>query len=218
MRIAHHPDEDILFEYYRGDLAPGLALSVRAHIELCHKCDDEIGLYHAIGSTLMEADAGMVMSTDALDLALARIERRETTGPVTTVRQPDFLKGFDLPPSLRTAAIMNRRFVAPGVWLAPVALSGAPKGSKTYLLYAKPGMAVPSHDHKGREITVMLHGSYADHKGTYHRGDFAMCDATDMAHEPAMVGDEGCLCLLAQEAAIIPKTWLGWVLKPVARV
>lgn len=220
MSTVHHPGEDLLWDYFRGALAPGLALSVRAHLDLCPHCRDDLRVFTAIGGAMLESVEGVAMSDNALDLALARIERPETMGaPVKkTVKRPAFLEGFELPESLRNVEVKNRYFVAPGVWLAPIALDGAAKGAKTYLMYVKAGMAMPEHTHRGREITVMLQGQYQDHKGLYTRGDFAACDETDDCHMPAMVGDVDCLCLVAQEAAIIPKTWLGWLLKPIARI
>ncbi len=220
MSTVHHPGEDLLWDYFRGALAPGLALSVRTHLDLCPQCRDDLRLFSAIGGAMLEAVEGVAMSDNALDLALARIERPEMiAAPVTRpIKRPAFLEGFELPESLQNVEIRNRYFVAPGVWLAPIALEGAAKDAKTYLMYVKTGMAMPEHTHRGREITVMLQGQYQDHKGLYERGDFAQCDETDDCHMPAMVGDVDCLCLVAQEAAIIPKTWLGWLLKPIARI
>ncbi len=220
MSAVHHPGEDMLWDCFRGALAPGLALSVSTHLDLCPQCRSNMRLFDAVGGAMLDSIEGVAMFHNALDLALARIERPEVTAaPVAKpVRRPAFLEGFELPASLQNVEVKNRYFVAPGVWLAPVMLEGATKGAKTYLMYVKAGMAMPKHTHRGREITVMLQGQYQDHKGLYTRGDFALCDETDDCHRPAMVGDVGCLCLIAQEAAIIPKTWLGWLLKPIARI
>jgi putative transcriptional regulator len=224
MSAVHHPGEDLLWDYFRSALAPGLSLSVRTHLDLCSHCRNDMRVFTAIGGAMLEGTECVAMSDNALDLAMARIERpieRPDTSETSIAKpskSPAFLEGFELPDSLQNVEVKNRYFVAPGVWLAPVVLEGAAKGAKTYLMYVKAGMAMPEHTHRGREITVMLQGQYQDHKGLYTRGDFALCDETDDCHMPAMVGDVDCLCLVAQEAAIIPKTWLGWLLKPVARI
>jgi putative transcriptional regulator len=224
MSTAHHPGEDLLWDYFRGALAPGLALSMHTHLDLCQHCRDDMRVFTAIGGAMLDATEDVAMSDSALDLAMARIERPveppETLEAATGafIKRPAFLEGFDLPESLKNITVETRRFVAPGVWLAPIALEGAAKGAKTYLMYVKAGMAMPAHTHRGLEINVMLQGRYRDHKGTYIRGDFAVCDDSDDHHMPAMEGDVDCLCLVAQEAAIIPKTWLGWMLKPIARI
>jgi len=220
MSIGHHPGEDLLWDYFRGALAPGLRLSVRAHLDMCAHCREDLRLFSAVGGAMLEDIEGVALSDNALDLAMARIERPET--PETTapkpVKHPAFLEGFDLPESLKQVQVKNRYFVAPGVWMAPIVLEGAAKGAKTYLMHVPAGMAMPHHTHRGREITLMLQGQYQDHKGLYERGDYAVCDDSDDRHNPTMVGDVDCLCLVAQEAAIIPQTLLGWLLKPIARI
>ena len=220
MSTAHHPDEDMLWDYHRGALAPGIALGVRTHLDMCAQCRTDMRVFSAVGGALLDAAEGIAMSDNALDLALARIERPEAdVAPARRdIRQPAFLKGFELPDSLKQVQVKDRYFVAPGVWLAPIAVDRPVKGAKTYLMFVKAGMAMPEHTHRGREITVMLQGHYKDHKGDYHRGDFAQCDDSDDCHMPAMQGDVDCLCLVAQEAAIVPKTLLGWLLKPIARI
>ncbi|MGN6366632.1 ChrR family anti-sigma-E factor [Asticcacaulis taihuensis] len=222
MSAVHHPDEDLLWDYFRGALAPGLRLSVSTHLDLCPQCRDDLRVFTAIGGALLETTEGVAMSDNSLDLALARIERPvdlpEVSDAPAPARRPAFLEGFELPPSLQSAEIRGRYFVAPGVWMAPIALPGEPRAAKTYLMCVKAGMEMPEHTHRGREITVMLQGQYRDHKGLYQRGDFSQCDEADDRHMPIMMGDVDCLCLVAQEAAIIPKTWLGWLLKPIARI
>lgn len=219
----HHPGEDLLWDFYRGALAPGLALAVATHVELCGTCRSDMKLFDAVGGALLAEIEDAPMSDNALDLALARIERpkeRPDTDdmPKATVKTPAFLEGFELPDSLKTAAIKDRYWAAPGVWMAPVVVPDAPKGSKTFLMHVKAGMEMPAHTHRGLEITVMLAGRFKDHKGSYGRGDIAICDDSDDRHSPAMEGDEDCLCLVAQEAAIVPQSFWAWALQPFARI
>ena len=200
----HHPGEDLLWDYYRGALAPGLSLAVATHLELCPDCHNDLKLFDAIGGALLNDIEDAPMSDNALDLALARIERpierpdADSEKPAVVAKRPAFLAGIELPASLQTAAIQDRYWAAPGVWMAPVVVPDAPKGSKTFLMHVKAGMAMPAHTHRGMEITVMLAGRYSDHKGTYARGDFSLCDDSDDRHCPVMQGDEDCMCLVAQ--------------------
>lgn len=212
-----HPPEDLLWDYHRGRLSPGMRLAVRTHMELCPQCRSERRLFDDIGGALLDDIEGVAMSDNALDLALARIERPEEPEPAATVKQPAFLEGFDLPESLKTADIPGRYWAAPGVWMAPVRFDEDVQGTKTYLMFVKRGMVMPEHTHRGREITLMLKGNYSDQGGTYRRGDFVLCDEA-VCHSPAMGGDEDCLCLVAQEGLILPKTWLGKLLQPFARI
>ena len=223
MSSHYHPGEDLLWDYYRGAMTPGLALVVRTHLEMCGDCRDDMAVFDAIGAALMEQAEGVAMADTALDLALARIERPvdapEAEAVVTpkAVRQPAFLKGFELPQTLKSAAIKDRYWAVPGVWMAPIEVGEAPKGTKTYLMFVKAGMTMPQHTHRGVETTVVLKGRFSDHNGDYGVGDMAVCTSDD-SHAPAISAEEDCLCLVWQDGAIIPQTWLGRVLQPFARI
>ena len=216
--VAHHPGEDLLWDYHRGALAAGVGLAVGTHLDLCAHCRSEMRLFDAIGGAMLEVIEPVEMSASALDLALARIERPEPEASRQIRIRPAFLAAIDLPPALNDADIRDRYWAAPGVWMAPVDVPDAPKGSKTYLMAVKAGMVMPEHTHRGREITVMLKGRYSDHKGSYGRGDFATCDDSDQHHSPAMDASEDCLCLVAQDAPIVPQSFLAWALQPFARI
>ena len=221
MSTAHyHPSEVMLWDYYRGALTPGLALVVRTHLEMCADCRDDLRLFDGIGAVMLAEAEGVAMSDNALDLALARIERPEAEAPATdkaTARHPRFLDGFELPDSLKVMVIKDRYWAVPGVWMAPIETGEAPKGTKTYLMFVKAGMTMPQHTHRGVETTVVLKGRFSDHNGDYCVGDMAVCTAED-SHAPAISAEEDCLCLVWQDGTIIPQTWLGRVLQPFARI
>ncbi len=219
MSAHHHPGEDLLWDYYRGTLKPGLSLVVRSHLELCAHCRGDLTLFDAVGGAMLDRTEGVAMADNALDLALARIERPETpvSAPAKTLRKrPAFLAGLDLPETLKDAHIHGRHWVAPGVWLARIDVADGGR-SPTYLLRVPPGMAMPVHSHRGRETTVVLKGRFSDAKGEYGVGDFVCCDDED-CHSPAVAAGDDCICLIAQEAPIVPLTWLGRMLQPLARI
>jgi len=219
--VTHHPGEDLLWDYYRGVLAPGQSMAVNAHLDSCAHCRGDMKLFDLIGSAMLDEVEGVEMSETALDLALARIERPEPVADVAAkplVKRPAFLEGFELPETLKRAVVKPRRWVAPGVWLAPVELAEAQKTSRTYLLHVPAGMTMPEHTHKGLEMTVVLKGRFSDNKGEFGVGDFCALDSSD-SHSPGNASaDESCLCLITTEMPIVPKTVLGWLLKPVARI
>ena len=219
--IGHHPAEDMLWDYYRGALKPGLGLVVRSHLDLCPHCRGDVALFDAIGSAMLDRAEGVAMADNALALALARIERPETpvVAPVKAPRKaPAFLDGVELPQSLKDSHIRGRYWVAPGVWLARVDPPDADRDAHfTYLLHVPPGMAMPQHTHRGRETTIVLKGSFKDGKNRYEVGDFVYCDDED-CHSPKTETHEDCICLIAHDAPIVPMTWLGKILQPFARI
>ena len=198
MNPVHHPSEAVLAEYASGALADGPSLVVSAHLERCAHCRSGVTLLEAVGGALLDDLAPAPMQDDALALALARIER---PAPVRSQapRRPG-PEGLALPKALASRGVGPRRFVAPGVWIAPVP-SRSPDGWRTYLLRAPSGVAVPHHGHQGAEYTVLLRGAFADGDGHYALGDFAECDENDN-HHPLAEGPGPCICLISGQGGI----------------
>lgn len=215
--VTHHPAEDVLWDYHRGRLTPGRALTVAVHLDLCPHCRSQLRLFDSIGGAFLEEIEGVELSDNALDLALARIERPETVTVPQAARHPAFLDGFALPDSLKTAVITGRYWAAPGVWMAPVHLDGAPLSDKTFLMSVKAGMVMPEHTHRGIETTIVLKGRFSDVFGEHQVGDYTSCDESHR-HSPSIAEDGDCLCLVWQDAAIRPLTLLGKLLQPLARI
>lgn len=234
-----HISLDRLLAFDNGQLSWGETLVLKGHLELCAHCRHALQDVRDIGGALLETLDDAPLAEDALDWAMARIERplndpsTEASVPTTpkTVQKeaqnsplPPYLKGFDLPPSLTRAAIRPRYWAAPRVWVAPLESphSKQPSGrkkrfEKTYLMYVPEGMKMPTHDHSGEELSLILTGGYHDGVSQYHRGDLSVCDE-GFEHAPETASDEGCLLLVNQKGAIRPKTLLGKLLQPFARL
>ncbi|MDI7775855.1 ChrR family anti-sigma-E factor [Asticcacaulis sp. EMRT-3] len=216
--VRHHPGEDVLWDYHCGRLSGGQALIMRAHTETCAQCRADLRLLDAVGGAMLETADEVAMSENALDLALARIERpveAETETMPALPRRPAFLQGFELPESLRDVVVKKRYWAAPGVWMAPVEAGDSSKTAKTFLMHVKKGMTMPEHTHRGREMTLVLKGRFSDALGQYEVGDLTVCDEV-VHHSPSI--QEDCLCLVTLEASILPLTWLGRLIQPISRV
>lgn len=212
--IDFHPAEEILIEFHQGNLPYAHELVIAAHIEMCNQCKDELNLYDAISGHFLEEASPIALNDDALDLALARIDRPFNINPQNNI--PDFLKDFEIPNSISKLKFKNRYWAAPGVWIAKVENQGTDK-SQAYLMYAKKGMQMPIHDHDGREITLVLQGSLEDENGKFIKGNLMQAQ-TGFCHSPNIGDDIDCLCFIATDNPIIPKTFLGKVLQPFARI
>ncbi len=214
MSASHHPSEAVLTAYACGSLADGPGLTVAAHLEGCVHCRGLVGTMEAVGGALMAELEPSAMHAQALDLALARIERpaeprRVASAPVKT------LEGWRLPAALQGRKIGPRLWIAPGLWFAHVH-SNAPDGWRTYLLRAGKGQSLPEHGHRGLEVTAVLHGAFGDGIGQYGAGDF--CEAAEeLQHQPEVVGDQACLCLISAKGGMRAKGIAG-LLQPLLRV
>ena len=58
-----------------------------------------------------------------------------------------------------------------------------PGSEKLEIIRLDAGMAVPWHTHKGHELTLCVHGEYADGLDTYGPGDFSVYRGDDR-HQP----------------------------------
>ena len=221
---AHPIGEDLLWDYHRGALSPGQALIVKLHLRLCTDCRETLHLFSVFGSALLANAPEVSLAANALDRAMARIERTANDHSPRTAIAPEAATeplSIDLPdfakPVLQNLKYGRRYWAAPGVWMMPIVFSAASRGSKTYLMHVAAGMTMPAHAHRGRELTLILKGGISDDHQAYALGDVAQCFDDDI-HSPAIHPDEDCLCLISQDGPIIPKTWLGRVLQPFARI
>jgi putative transcriptional regulator len=192
--IRHHPTEVVLAGYASGGLADGPSLVVSAHLDRCPACRARVGLFEEVGGALLADTEATAMEPDALALALARIER-PVPAPKAVPPTPAPPKGATLPSALARRGVGSRRWIGPGVWVAPVR-SNTADGWRTYLLRAPRGVAVPHHGHHGPEFTVVLQGAFIDAGVVYGPGDFAE-SGEELEHHPAVQGDQACLCLIS---------------------
>lgn len=65
----------------------------------------------------------------------------------------------------------------------------------------KAGGGVANHDHKGREVTVVLTGSFSDQHGLYQPGDFLVKEPGE-SHQPKASAHSECICLSVLEAPV----------------
>ena len=75
MSPRHHPEPALLVDYATGALDVGPRLVLAAHLGACPACRAEVALAEAVGGAFLDALPPAPLSPDALDRALARIER-----------------------------------------------------------------------------------------------------------------------------------------------
>lgn len=195
--ISHHPPPDILADSARGALDYGAMLVVAAHVHACAVCRAELALWENIGGALLEDEEPQPMDANAFERAVARIASIKPA-PARKTSLPKYLEAFSIPAPLRGQSFGRRLWVTPNIWFTSV-VKPAESGSLTYLVHAGPNTKLSLHTHVGREMTVVLHGSFRDGTGLYCAGDFADVDG-DVTHSPAVTGDQDCLCLINADA------------------
>ena len=60
---------------------------------------------------------------------------------------------------------------------------------------------MPTHSHRGLELTLVLCGAFSDATGSYSRGDLQEADE-DLEHQPHAAPGEDCICLAVTDAPL----------------
>lgn len=224
MSIHHHAPDDLLLAYAAGDLDEGLSLVIATHLALCATCRETVRQAEAAGGALLEAIVPIAVGPEVLGNVLDRIDRevppRRSNGnagrrtgsrPSGTVHHdtdvifPEPLRGYvggDL-------SGLRWRSLGRGAYHVPVV-----RGDTTARLLRIPaGRPVPEHGHSGRELTLVLKGSFSDSRGEFRRGDLEDCDDT-VHHQPIAGSEEDCICLAVTEAPLRFKSMAARVVQP----
>jgi len=210
---TRHPSEDLTLDFARGALEVGRALVVATHLSACAGCRACVRLAEAVGGALIDAIEPAALAPDALAKALALLDRPPPP-PAAVQRPPD--DWIRVPPEVIAAARRNRRWAAPGVWVAPVTRDRR-TGARSYLLGIGPGIAVPRHSHRGAELVCVLKGAFHDRGETYGPGDFAESDEA-VEHRPRVTHDGECVCFAATDHALVPRDLIGRLMQPLVRI
>lgn len=212
MSVRHHPSHELLIGYATGGLRTDKALVISTHLRACEACLGEVTLAEAVGGVLLAALPPAAMAPDALERALAQIERPAPEPPKQAVPPPGWIQ---VPQDVVDAVRRRRRWAAPGVWVAPVL--GGPFGPRSYLLRVGAGMTMPRHTHRGSEMVCVLKGAFTDRSETYGPGDFAESDES-VDHRPQVTTEGECVCLVAVDASLVPRDWVGRLFQPLVRI
>lgn len=213
--IRHHPSGDLLSAYASGALTAGAALAVGTHVDGCAACRNEVSLLEGLGGLFLARSATAPLSEGALERALARIKREPAqTRPGSSKPLPGFLARFDIPKRLRDYDIGGRRWLAPGIWFAPLRV-GPERETCTYLIYGAKNKTLPRHTHPGYEFTAVLTGAYTEDMGHFAAGDFAEADA-GLLHSQTVTADAECLCIISSDGPMKFKSISARVIQSLA--
>ncbi|HEY2710240.1 MAG TPA: ChrR family anti-sigma-E factor [Caulobacteraceae bacterium] len=206
---TRHPSEDLILDFARGALERGRAAVIEAHLGACPACRAAVRFAEAVGGALLEELPPADLAPDALEGALARIETPPPS-PGSALAAPD--DWIRVPADVLDAARGNRRFSAPGVWVA--AFTGTPRrGARSYLLGIDKGIAVPRHTHDGKELVCILKGAFEDRGEVYQAGDFIESDDR-VEHEPRVTRDGECVCLVSVDNSLVPRSLMARLFQP----
>jgi len=212
MNPNRNPSEQRLFAYAAGTLSPPEAVVIAAHLALRPANDAWVRQLQSVGGAFLEETAPAVLSDDALAHAMARIE----TDAGEAVVQAPLNDMPELPEPLRRYALGPWRWIGPGIRARDV---HAPRDGacRVILLKIDSGRETPRHTHGGVELTCVLSGAYATETERFDIGDLEEAD-DDVLHQPRVVSDEPCLCVVALDGEIQLDGWMGRLMQPFIRL
>jgi putative transcriptional regulator len=208
---TRHPSEALILDHARGVLEAGRALVLRSHLAACPECRAAVRFCEQVGGAVLEETAPAALAADALERALAALDAAPQPPPPAAAAPPPPDGWIRVPPDVVLAAT-RRRWAAPGVWVADVSRDGA-SGARSYLLGIGRGISVPQHTHKGLELICVLKGAFEDGGQVYGPGDVSESDEA-VEHRPRVTDSGECVCLVAADNRLVPRSLIGWAMQP----
>lgn len=201
--INRHPESDLLVEYVSGSLSVAPCISVTTHLQYCKQCSDSVESLGEIGGELLTTVEAVPVSDELFDRVIASLdslveeepsdEPQRQCSDTISAELPEFVQ------RLLPDGELDWRRLSPSLKVAPISV-----GEEVYELALHridAGGKAPEHDHLGKEITVVLTGSFSDEDGVYQPGDFLVREAGDI-HRPFAARNQECICLSVLEAPI----------------
>ncbi len=200
----------LLMRHAAGKLGPHESLLVNAAMALNDTIRKRIAQYEALGAQLIcEEQAQLTQS--CLEQVMARIQNPQPAADPCADKtkpcppSPD-LYIPDIVHSMISAVCAQKQKqwsrATHGIMRIDLRVK-EPTPTQKFLKLMKmaPKFATPKHSHTGTEITLILHGGYADEFGEWKKGDIVILTDPRFAHQP-VAGDDGCVCLTLTESPL----------------
>jgi putative transcriptional regulator len=218
MSIRHHISDPFLIDYASGSLSEGWSLAVASHLALCPQCRQRLAVMEGAAGALLEK----ANSDDDVDTAWARFRANAITlkaEEVTSLKIEPQVAAV-LPEPLRSylgGDLADLKWRALGRGAYQILIETQDRDTQVRLLRIPAGKPVPEHTHEGRELTLVLAGSFRDGDDVFARGDIEEADG-DLLHTPTATEGEDCICLAVTEAPLKFSSWIVRLLQPILKI
>jgi putative transcriptional regulator len=215
--ITHHPSNEMLEAHVAGKLNASLSLAVSVHCEMCPCCQKAIDeITQKQTEQCFFSDDTSVYSDEFDDMLSMIMASDEREAPRVAINSASYVeldsKQIRLPKAIST--LPQSKWQGLGK-IARSRLALDDDSWRMSLLYIRPEGEVPEHTHEGVEVTVLLDGTFSDHLGDYHKGDFIVLDGKH-THQP--VTPEGCLCLAVVSDPLLFTKGITKLLNPLGKL
>lgn len=234
-----HPDIHWLTDYAAGNLPMSQALCISVHISFCSQCKKEVERLNSLGGMMLTtSDAASTENTAELPTSHTDISESLRSQTLNLLNNTELMasspgtvsvSSANDEPSNTEAALPRclNKLIPNGTdkldWkslgsaVSVARLAAGDTEREVALHKIKAGGSVGNHDHKGREVTVVLKGSFSDQEGQYLPGDFLVKNAGE-AHRPIASEDADCICLSVLEAPVKFTGPIARLINPFLRI
>lgn len=219
MSPRHHLGEDLLLDYASGSLSEGWTIAAASHLALCPQCRAQSAQADVLGGTLLDTIAPEPLAADAWGAMRARLHAEPARKQVAPDSATAATKPV-LPMPLRAYVggdIDSINWRALGRGAAQMLLPTADKTTQVRLLRIPAGKPVPEHSHGGRELTLVLAGSFRDGELLFGPGDIEDADGS-ILHTPTATPEADCICLAVTDAPLRFSSWLVRLIQPILKI
>lgn len=232
-----HPDIHWLTEYAAGNLPVSQALCISVHLSFCPQCRKEVEQLNSLGGMMLSSHRAMNDTTeqsqsdleisDSLRSHMLDLISNESLSSVpaklaveTSANDEPNNSAVEMPSCLdklipNGTEELDWKNLGSAVSVAR--LDAGDTEREVALHKIKAGGRVSNHDHKGREITVVLTGSFSDQEGQYLPGDFLIKEP-GQAHRPIASEDAECICLSVLDAPVKFTGPIARLINPFLRI
>ena len=215
MSIKHHISDELLASYAAGNLSEGWSIAVASHLSLCPDCRTRLHEIECVGGALLEELPESDIEQSSWNSILLRLDDDVQVKPTPKNHYSDKTPIFPQP--LRDyigGDVESVRWRNLGRGAYQLVIPTGDKSTTVRLLKIPAGKPVPEHGHGGRELTLVLSGSFADGDDVFARGDIEEADS-DLIHQPVATPDADCICLAVTDA---PLKFQSWVVRLVQTI
>jgi putative transcriptional regulator len=190
---------------------------------LCAECRKTLEIAETVGGVLLEDIPNQQLTSTTLESVFARIDQPDIEGASETSQvhlKPSVGGGSIFPTVLQRYigdSVENVPWKSIGAGIRQHLIETPDDDGSLRLLRIKAGKAVPNHGHQGRELTLVLSGSYHDGLSTYGAGDMQDVDE-EIVHKPIVDEGSDCICLVITDAPIVFKEWMPRLLQPLLAI
>lgn len=218
MSVKHHISDDFLIDYASGSLSEGWSLAVASHLALCPECRKRLAAMEGAAGALLDKAS----ETGNEDAAWARFKAGagEMKAEEVVVRDRPAPGTAIIPEPLRSYVggdLADLKWRALGRGAYQILIDTKDRETQVRLLRIPAGKPVPEHTHEGRELTLVLSGSFRDGDDLFARGDIEEADG-DLLHKPHATEGEDCICLAVTEAPLKFSSWIVRLMQPILKI